>query len=177
MGWIIFGVWTVLVVLLVMFVHGGQRKPTPTHRALRIMNVSRMNEGRTRRPAYVKGGSEMKYDEAAFNDALNENMADDPYGTAMYVIGQALKGSIDADSMSEGEGKALRSIARAYVGSDPFVPCPVCGAHNVAGGDTAMRSGGYIDLDPGDPEVGPQPDVAACYICNLAEAIEQGWEE
>ncbi len=118
----------------------------------------------------------MTYDETAFNDALNENMADDPYGTTMYVVGQALKASLTNDAMSEGEGKALRYIARAYVLADPFAVCPVCGAHNLTG-DSAMRTGGFIDFDLGDPEVGPQPDVAPCYICNYEQAKEEGWEE
>jgi hypothetical protein len=35
------------------------------------------------------------YDEAAFNEQLNENMADDPYSTAMYLIVEAIKGAHD----------------------------------------------------------------------------------
>lgn len=112
-----------------------------------------------------------KYDEKAFGAELNENMADDPYGTTMYVIGQALKASLAperGDGMSEGEANRLRAMARLYVELDVQVRCPVCGM---------MGGGNYIDLDPGDPEVGPQPNVVACFICNLDEAKEQGWEE
>lgn len=61
-----------------------------------------------------------EYDEAAFNEALNENMADDPYGTAIYLIVEALRGARKYEgTMSEEEAEILEAV-RATIGSyDP----------------------------------------------------------
>lgn len=119
------------------------------------------------------------YDEEAINAALRENMVDDPFGTSMYVVGQMLRAGLSdelGDHMNEHEGRILRSLARLYVGLDNGVACPACGG-------TADKDGhrnGYIVFDDGDAENGPRPNgplMAACYICNLTKAVEEGWSE
>lgn len=60
------------------------------------------------------------YDEAAFNEHLNENMADDPYGTATYIIRQALKGANQYwGTMSTEEAVILNAVGQALVKLDP----------------------------------------------------------
>lgn len=71
----------------------------------------------------------MTYDEKAFNEALNENMADDPFGTATYIIVEALKGAADNwTTMNTTESIILNSIGQLLVGLDPAraddVPSP-----------------------------------------------------
>jgi hypothetical protein len=51
------------------------------------------------------------YDEEAFNEQLNENMADDPYGTATYLIREAVKGALSYDgTMNEFERSVLTTL-------------------------------------------------------------------
>lgn len=109
-------------------------------------------------------------------EALIEKLydPDDPYGSTMWVIGEALTKGLNDDSyMNEHEYSLLVGIARAFVAADPYARCPSCG---MMGSPDEGRHG-YIDLDPGDTEVGPQPNVVPCVICNLEEAVKEGWEE
>jgi hypothetical protein len=55
--------------------------------------------------------SEQKYDEKAFAEALNENMADAPYDTATYLIAQALRGAMSyKEHLSAWEVRVLTQI-------------------------------------------------------------------
>lgn len=67
----------------------------------------------------------MTYDESAFNDALNENMADDPYSTATFIISQALKGAADhMMTMSSDEAMILNDVGQLLLKLDPHVVVP-----------------------------------------------------
>lgn len=69
---------------------------------------------------------EMPYDEHAFHDDLNENMADDPYGTASYIISQALKGAESYNpNMSEYELNILREIGAVCKALDKHFDLPL----------------------------------------------------
>lgn len=60
-----------------------------------------------------------EYDEAAFNADLNENMADDPYGTAIYLIVEALRAAKGNLAMSDGEEEILGLIEGVILENDP----------------------------------------------------------
>jgi hypothetical protein len=60
-----------------------------------------------------------EYDEAAFNADLNENMADDPYGTAMYLIVEALRAAKDNEGMNDHEAEILADVEAIIHAADP----------------------------------------------------------
>lgn len=61
----------------------------------------------------------MAYDENAINADLRENMADDPYGTATFIIVEMLRAAATySGTMSEGEYQTLVKIATVLDDSD-----------------------------------------------------------
>lgn len=61
----------------------------------------------------------MSYDSNAINEALAENMADDPYGTITFIIVEVLKaGATYNGGMSEIEYQTLVKIATTLDDSD-----------------------------------------------------------
>jgi hypothetical protein len=62
------------------------------------------------------------YDEKMLVEPLRENMADDPYGTASYVILEACKAAAQYNGlMSDLEYATICSVARALDQGDPFI--------------------------------------------------------
>lgn len=51
--------------------------------------------------------------------------------------------------------------------------CPLCG-HDVDGVDGVYRT---VDLDPGDPEVGPDPDIQECLVHVTCPPGPKAWED
>lgn len=95
------------------YIERMERKRTTAHRCRRRIGALEQR----------KGEREMEdYDERAFNDALNENMADDPYGTAMYLIREAVKGAQSYNgTMNEHEALIIETIRRVMLLADPHL--------------------------------------------------------
>lgn len=61
----------------------------------------------------------MAYDEKAFAEALNENAADDPYSTFIYLVTEACKmATTYQGTMNDEEFRIVRHVARTIDGHD-----------------------------------------------------------
>lgn len=64
----------------------------------------------------------MAYDESAFNEALNENLSDDPYSTVVFIIKEAMKAAATYNgTMNNDEYALLTGAARFIDERDPHI--------------------------------------------------------